>query len=533
MVKSCKSFFYKFDLIGANPQLYIFNDERYKTKLSLFISIIILLFSIGFTTYSLVEYFKYDNPSVVYSKDNDENTERIIYIKDTLLMFQLVDTTSSLSINNSIAYYNADYFIIYDNGTAEKKGLTIEACEFGKNVDEKYREFIRDKSRFVKSIDEFYCFSFKDGNLSLFYRPNIGYSYIELYANITNNSYAPEKIQSMIVSESDTINHNNKKEPINKNYIYYLTTSYSSMEYTKVSYDFQFINYESDDGFFFKNSKYLTGISFSDMIFYKSIQDNYDLKYDLETLNSSRIGTITFGINKLYFDNYKRSYQKLQSLLAEVMSVISLLIEIGQILSSILCEKKMSTDIIDNLLNEEKPFETNNNNIKNIFEENKTNELFKEKKLFHESVVNINENNTDLKDNNIEENNSETKKDYNISKNNIEINRRNKILKKINYFHIIKSFFCFKDKRTKLIDLCHDIITEDMSVERILKRFYNLELLYQKFSNEESNQNDINKIKNFKEINDNIDKINNNLKKENYSNYQNNSEKENKLNKAP
>ena len=58
------------------------------------------------------------------------------------------------------------------------------------------------------------------------------------------------------------------------------------MEYTKVSYDFQFINYESDDGFFFKNSKYLTGISFSDMIFYKNIQNDYDLKYDLETFNS-------------------------------------------------------------------------------------------------------------------------------------------------------------------------------------------------------------------------------------------------------
>ena len=80
MVKRSNSFFYKFDLIGSTPQLYIFNDERYKTKFSLIISIIIILFSILFTVYSFVEYFKYDNPSVVYSKDNDENTERIIYI---------------------------------------------------------------------------------------------------------------------------------------------------------------------------------------------------------------------------------------------------------------------------------------------------------------------------------------------------------------------------------------------------------------------------------------------------------------------
>ena len=48
-------------------------------------------------------------------------------------------------------------------------------------------------------------------------------------------------------------------------------------------------------------------------------------------------------------------------------------------------------------------------------------------------------------------------------------------MKKINYLHIIKSFFCFNDKKTKLIDLCHYIVTDDISIERILERLYNLE----------------------------------------------------------
>ena len=39
---------------------------------------------------------------------------------------------------------------------------------------------------------------------------------------------------------------------------------------------------------------------------------------------------------------------------------------------------------------------------------------------------------------------------FGIEKNN-EKNINNKLIKDINYFHIIKSYFCFKDKKTKMI----------------------------------------------------------------------------------
>ena len=62
----------------------------------------------------------------------------------------------------------------------------------------------------------------------------------------------------------------------------------------------------------------------------------------------------------------------------------------------------------------------------------------------------------------------------------IQIN--NSHLEKLNYFHILKSYFCFKDKKTEIINLCNDIITEDMCIERILERFYNLEKLSHHYS---------------------------------------------------
>ena len=69
------------------------------------------------------------------------------------------------------------------------------------------------------------------------------------------------------------------------------------------------------------------------MAFNRKMKDNYDLQKDLENNNISNIGSITFEINKAKYDYYKRIYQRFQSLLAEIMSVISLIFEVGRQIS--------------------------------------------------------------------------------------------------------------------------------------------------------------------------------------------------------
>ena len=92
-------------------------------------------------------------------------------------------------------------------------------------------------------------------------------------------------------------------------------------------------------------------MSFFDMTSYRSKQDNNNLIKNFEELKNSMIGTIEIGINKSNFDNYKRTYQRFQSLLAEIMSISSLLFEIEIQISNILGDKKMSIDIMDYILN--------------------------------------------------------------------------------------------------------------------------------------------------------------------------------------
>jgi len=205
-------------------------------------------------------------------------------------MFQLIDSTSIKHIDESIAYFESTYTTIYDNGNIESGPLKIEKCELGKNIDLKFKNFDRE-------VEDFYCFSPNNENLSLFYYPDIAYHMIELHIILKNNTYyKPEKIQSLIVSQNSLIDHINKSNPLSYSYEFHSTPSFSSFQLTKVNYNFQFIKYESDDGFYFKNLKNFIGTSFSDMTFVNSYKDDYDIEKHLKEDNKVNIGDIEFYI---------------------------------------------------------------------------------------------------------------------------------------------------------------------------------------------------------------------------------------------
>jgi len=497
MKKRCKAFLYFFDFIGTSPELYVFNNTRYKTIFSSILSIIIILFSSFFTIYSLIEFFKYESPIISYSKGNDKNTKRELFIKDSFLMFELFDSSSSKIINDSIANFESDYTIVYDNGTYDVGNLEIEKCELGKNIDIKFKDFIKDKSNFGRPLEDFYCFGSKNRNISLFYYPNIGYNLIGLHIIIKNNTeYLPENIQTLIVSENNLIDHNNKHNPISNSFEYHSTPSFSSFQYTTIHYNFQYIKYESDDGFFFKNSKIFNGISFSDMNFFNSFKDDYDLQKNLKENKSSQIGIVEFSINRSNYDSYQRTYQRLQSLLAEIMSVVSLLIEIGSQISDILCEKIMKKDIVENLIFKDKKYSENqkNFNANKIITQNSEIYLEPNKKRYEssEQINKINKQEISKNENIKSDEKSEKSNDNNNFSNGNEkmkkVIENNKELKKIYYFHVLISYLCFKNKKAEIINLCDDIITEDLCVERILKRLYNLERFYSDLSLNEAKE---------------------------------------------
>ena len=522
MKNNIESFLFLFDLIGPTPQLFIFNNKRYKSIFSSIFSLLVIFISCYFAIISLVEYLKFDDPMISYTKDNDEETIRSYSLNDLILIFQLVDSSDNFYFNvidQSIASFVGYYIIVYNNGTILNYPLNIENCEFGKNIKKEFKEtkFGDSKYTFGRKIEEFYCISNFEENYSLFHYPNYAFSYISLYIIFKNNSvYLPEDLQSLIVSENDIIDHSDKKEPIKKNYIFQFTGSYSASEFTAVGYDFQFINYESDEGYFTKNSKYLKGIAFSDYITTRNNNKDYNFKKNLEQNNYSIIGRIDLGISQSNFDNYKRNYKRLQTLLAEIMSVFSLLYEIGRQLSIILNQKKMFKDIFEIILNNN----YNENNISLSYNHNKNIKikkyLFNSKKKeiapkkikrSFKSSYTVKNNKNIYKVDNSNSNAIISNNNKNNNKNNLKLynlNYKKGLLKKINYFHLIKSYFCFKDEISEFIDKFYSFVQDEICIETILSKIYKFEKFYYSSSKENFIENNL--IKN----NENKGNINNN-----------------------
>ena len=486
-----KSFILSINLVGINPQMLIFNDTKYKSLFSSILSIIIILVSILFSIFSLIEYLKYNSPNIGFSKDNDENTMR--EFKNLRIMFQLVDSANIINtniINESIAYYQVFYIANYVNGTTIYIPLDIENCEFGKHIDMSFKEIISNNKSFGRTLEDFYCINNKD-NLSLFYNQNFGYSIINLQAYYNNNSiYTPENIYSLIITENDIIDHYNKSNPIKQGFTFQFTPSYSSLEYMKNNYNYQYIKYESDEGLFYKHSYFYDGLSFSDMTFNRYYKESNIV---IKNTNYSYIGSIDFSINKSNFDSYKRNYQRLQSLLAEVMSVVNLLFGIGGQISYFLDNKKMNQDIFETLFYESKDKNNiyiNHNHNHNINDNMNINNdmnihnisLNKRNKRINKDKVNSNsdspyiDKNDEMKINSINDSNNTFKNEKNDKNNKNNNNKDNiKIKEEINYYHIIKSYLCFKDKKTNFINHCYEYINKDLSIENLLKRFYNIE----------------------------------------------------------
>ena len=170
----------------------------------------------------------------------------------------------------------------------------------------------------------------------------------------------------------------------------------------------------------------------------------------------------------------------------------------------------MSKDIIFNLINNNiqcnKQIKLNIPNKKiNILNTDYKNTEFAHKRKIYQ---NISKNSDNLNSYEVKINKVKTNRKQCIINNEEDNNQNyiNEINKKINYLDIIKSFFCFKDKKTKLIDLCHNIVTEDISIERIFERFYKLENEYH-FMADKKNKKLFNENEKLEEISKYINEI--------------------------
>ena len=505
MARIFKSILFKLDFIGIIPQMKIFNNNIYKSMLSSIFSIIVIIFSIFFGIFSFIYFFN-QNPMVVYYKTNDFITNKTIEISKSFIMFRALALDCDYE-NKTNLLFDSLYFFSENDWSMS---LIVEPCQYGKNIDLKYKKLFEDyEKREKESINEYFCINFNNNNISFFHHPNYNNNNQSILRLIIYTNEYDCNIKSFylkIVTENDIIDNNNKENPIIPYYNQEVINVFNISNIVSIKYDLQYIKYESDTGIFFKNSNNINAIGFSGF----SYTNNFNFH------NSGISAIIDFGLNKSNYDYYKRTYKKFQSVLADVTSSINLIITILKLLTYFLLNKKMNKDIIRKIM------------ALDGFKEDKRKISFSKKSGLSKKLKDIDKDKTILEEKEKQNSIEILKESNNIKLNDKKLKERNiKVLKNIKFFDIIKSFFCFKDAKTKLIDLCNRIINEDICIDRILNRLYNLEKNYSLIKNQEYDKYKFKRKEEIRKINDYIFQINyetgrsiNNkkekLKKENY-----------------
>ena len=533
MFKKDQNRIFIFDIYGmTTDKLNIFNGNN-KTKSGLIISFIFIALSIAYALYTLIDYFKYSTPSVIYFKQNEQNTNKTIDMKEPFL-FELYyfDHMNVVPVNES----NINFRSFYSknmNDDYEMAPINIEKCEYGKNIDTKYKDQL---SNLI--IDDMYCISDDLTNYPIFYYSEFEISEIIIIITINEDmNYTQSNLYLSIINPNNVVNHI-KSNPISDIYFSESYADISKNKYNSISYNFQYIKYESDKGFIFEKTHTYNGKEFSNM-------DIETSNYYGMTDNETYVG-IFIDVNRQDYDYYSRSYERIQLVIIEIYWIVDIILLIGRIISSYFTDKKTSIELVKYLIaknvneksiSEEVSININNNNQKNetIFKEkininnnNQQNEsIFKEKininninqqnEIIFKEETNINNNKINYLDNKIKQSDNKSKNldnnneieetiNYSLEKNSNADDKRINVLNSLNYYNIIKSYLCFKDDKTKLINCCDDLITEELAIERILRRMNDMEDQINFISNSLNASNTCKNDK-FDEINELIDKI--------------------------
>ena len=251
MTIKIKSLLYKYDFIGLIPQLRILEETRYKSVFFFFLSIAVVIFSIAFAVYSFIDYL-HQNPHLQYYKNNDYSTNKTYTISNSLLMFKKTFVCySNYSDISKLIVTKWD-----DPKNLIHEDIDYESCKLGKNLDIKYKNIIETFEKVEETnISEYSCLNFNNTKFTLFDNSQISdqfEKYLELRLESTCEDYV---LVFKLVTQNDFLEHTNRDNPIVPFYQKHMISSINTQ--TKLQYYYNYIKYESDEGFFFLIKKYL------------------------------------------------------------------------------------------------------------------------------------------------------------------------------------------------------------------------------------------------------------------------------------
>ena len=500
-----KNFFLQLDFLGPTPSLTIFNNNNYKSFKSAIISIIGILIIIAFSLYSIIDFFKFDNPTIIYLKENSQKNNITLNLNDILFMFQVNNGFSSDS------NYKIEGHLIFNSSYSKQIG--IEKCSLKQNMDKKYKESITEfLSSTKQNLSDYYCINENNNNFKITNNKLKRENYVMITVK-KNKTYSASENGDYFryIIRSDSIDHFDRKQPLKFDF----ETGESELSSSKIisTILLNYLEYETDNGIFFSSSEKYNGIEFynkGDKMprnYANFLLKGYDKTYDnmfyvnntrsLNDMNYEEIGSLSLRINGVSLEKYKRTYPKLQSLIADIISTIQFVLLIYEYLTNNLYSNKIGVEIIKNILSKDyvekikinlKDKKEEDNKIEPIkfvdgkTKNNKENRKFEEMKLkkdYKFSTLSTFNYST-------EKTKSNRPMNKNTNKGKIKINIKSytnlnllEKMNKINFWNFLFYDFscCFlkENKKNKIIEKCKELIDKESSINNIIYKMLKLE----------------------------------------------------------
>lgn len=336
------------DYASIEPKMYVYGRDRFITKIGAFLSILAAVSMLVLSGYFFINFLERTDLNVIYYS-NTKSFTPYVNLNGKPFFWRFEDVNNN-EIDPRIGRVVSTYWV-ESNGTQTIYELETEPCTFEKHLTNPiYKEY------FKFNISMYQCIKPNTYNLSLSADDSTNsVTYFNIYISECENS-TQNGNYCLPVSEIETqlanldmyfefyfptyiIDHYNRTNPIKEYYYTNMEKIFSNFFYSY--YEGQkILNYSSDDGNVFQDFIDYEGFSRDNINSFSQLSPQKTQVYIPKS-----IAVVQFTINSSQFDQYKRTYPKLQSVVANIGGIFKFITVIAQIISQFVTEKMMFVNL--------------------------------------------------------------------------------------------------------------------------------------------------------------------------------------------
>jgi hypothetical protein len=345
----------KLDILSHEPKLLIFGNDRYITKFGILMTILSIIAVGVIAGYFIVTFFQRRDINVIYSREVKDFSPKMD-INDLFFLFALKDDTNNPMDKRYVEI--KPMLFGYINATQHGDVMEMDKCT-NLNIKKEYLDLFS-----YQDISDFDCIKPNKYDLTI-YNDKSDSQFIGLYVkkciNTTENNnhcYPSEVIDKELKGRdfyfqfyfpSYNLDHESLDTPVPLSY-YNADLLINSDFYFYYYNIYKSVIYKSDSALVFEDFNTTTKFAIDELSSRKEISS--------PTVDLSSYAAVTFQMNTAYADKYKRTYPKLQEVLANIGGILNLILTIAQVITTNVTTQRFYIHLSNIVINHEEEYKS-------------------------------------------------------------------------------------------------------------------------------------------------------------------------------